>query len=73
MKLSLLPYLRPHFHAFPESVKRRLDPFMRLDARVAHVAKNGIGVEFFNVTAEDQKALKTCFDLFRHTLPKIDG
>jgi c-di-GMP-binding flagellar brake protein YcgR len=46
---------------------------MRLDARIAHVAKNGIGVEFFNVTAEDQKALNACFDLFRHTLPKIDG
>ena len=43
---------------------------MRLDARVAHVGKNGIGVEFLNVTPEDQKALKTCFDVFRHTLPK---
>jgi c-di-GMP-binding flagellar brake protein YcgR len=46
---------------------------MRLDARVAHVAKNGIGVEFLNATAEDQKALNTCFDVFRHTLPKIGG
>lgn len=46
---------------------------MRLNARVAHVGKNGIGVEFFNVTAEDQKALRTCFDLFRYTWPKIDG
>ncbi|MBW2172792.1 MAG: PilZ domain-containing protein [Deltaproteobacteria bacterium] len=46
---------------------------MRLNAQVAHVGKNGIGVEFFNVTAEDQKALKTCFDLFRYTWPKIDS
>jgi len=46
---------------------------MHLNARVAHVGQNGIGVEFSNVTAEDQKALKTCFDLFRYTLPKIDS
>jgi c-di-GMP-binding flagellar brake protein YcgR len=46
--------------------------FMRLQARVAHVDKNGIGVEFINVTKGDQKILKTCFDLFRHTLPKVE-
>jgi c-di-GMP-binding flagellar brake protein YcgR len=46
---------------------------MRLNARVAHVSKNGIGVEFLNVSDKDQKALNTCFDVFRYTLPKIDG
>ncbi len=46
---------------------------MLLDARVVRVGKNGIGVEFLNLTAEDQKTLKTCFELFRHTLPKIDS
>jgi len=46
---------------------------MSLNARIAHVGKNGIGVEFLNVTAEDQKALQACFDLFRYTWPKVDS
>jgi c-di-GMP-binding flagellar brake protein YcgR len=46
--------------------------FMRLHARVAHVDKEGIGVEFINVSKDDKKMLKTCFDLFRHTLPKVE-
>ena len=47
--------------------------FMRLQVRVAHVDKNGIGVEFINLTEGDQKILETCFNLFRHTLPKIES
>jgi hypothetical protein len=46
---------------------------MRLKARVAHVGQNGMGVEFLDVTAEDRKALQTCFDVFRHALPKIES
>jgi c-di-GMP-binding flagellar brake protein YcgR len=46
---------------------------MRLKARVAHVGENGIGVEFVNVSDEDQETLNTCFDVFRGTLPKIDS
>ena len=46
--------------------------FMRLQARVAHVVNNGIGVEFINLTKGDQEILKTCFSLFRHTLPKVE-
>ena len=47
--------------------------FMRLQARVAHIDKEGIGVEFINVTPENQKILNTCFSLFRHTLPKVES
>jgi c-di-GMP-binding flagellar brake protein YcgR len=46
---------------------------MLLDARVLRVGKNGIGVEFLNLTAEDQETLKACFELFRHTLPTFDS
>jgi c-di-GMP-binding flagellar brake protein YcgR len=46
---------------------------MRVSARVAHVGENGIGVEFLNLTDEDQKILNTCFDVFRYTLPKIES
>lgn len=46
---------------------------MLLEARVVRVAKDGIGVEFSNLTAEDEETLKACFDLFRHTLPRIDS
>jgi c-di-GMP-binding flagellar brake protein YcgR len=46
---------------------------MRLKARVAHVGDKGIGVEFLNLSDEDQKALNTCFNVFRYTLPKIEG
>ena len=46
---------------------------VHVKARVAHVGETGIGVEFFDVTPEDQEALKTCFDVFQHTLPKVDG
>jgi c-di-GMP-binding flagellar brake protein YcgR len=46
---------------------------MLLDARVVRVGKNGIGVEFLDLKAEDQETLKTCFELFRHTLPKVDS
>lgn len=46
---------------------------MRLNARVARVAEDGIGVEFLNLTPEDYSALELCFDLFRHTLPMMEG
>jgi len=46
---------------------------MSLNARVVHVGTKGIGVEFLNVTEEDQKVLQACFDLFRYTWPKIDN
>ncbi len=46
---------------------------MLLNARVMHVGKNGIGVEFLNLTGEDQETLKACFELFRHTLPQFDS
>jgi c-di-GMP-binding flagellar brake protein YcgR len=47
--------------------------FMRLQVRVAHIDKEGIGVEFVNLTEGDQEILKTCFELFRHTLPKVES
>jgi c-di-GMP-binding flagellar brake protein YcgR len=47
--------------------------FMRLKARVAHIDKEGIGVEFVNMTEGDKAILKTCFNLFRHTLPKVES
>ena len=47
--------------------------FMSLNVRVTHVDKNGIGVEFINVIPEDQKILRACFNLFQHSLPKIES
>jgi len=44
------------------------DP-MRLDARVARVAADGIGVEFVNLMPKEAVALEYCFDIFKHTLP----
>lgn len=41
----------------------------RLDARVARVATNGIGVEFVKVPPKEQAALQDCFDIFKHTVP----
>jgi hypothetical protein len=41
----------------------------RLDARVARVTPDGIGVEFKNVPAKEQVALEYCFNLFKHTIP----
>jgi c-di-GMP-binding flagellar brake protein YcgR len=46
---------------------------MRLKARVVHVGKSGIGVEFLDVMAEDQKALEACFEVFRYTLTKTNS
>lgn len=46
---------------------------MLLNAKVMRVSKAGIGVEFINLTPEDQETLQTCFDLFQHTLPSFDG
>ena len=45
------------------------DKPMRLDARVARVATDGIGVEFVKVRLNQQIALQYCFDIFKHTLP----
>ncbi len=45
------------------------DKPMRLDARVARVATDGIGVEFVKVPKNEQVALQHCFDIFKHTLP----
>ena len=41
----------------------------RLDARVARVATNCIGVKFERVPPKEQVALQYCFDLFKHTIP----
>jgi c-di-GMP-binding flagellar brake protein YcgR len=46
---------------------------MRLDVRVAHVGKKGIGVEFLKLMPRDQQILEICFNLFRHTLPKVES
>ena len=46
-----------------------VDKPMRLDARVARVATDGIGVEFVKVRPNEQVALQSCFDIFKHTLP----
>ena len=40
----------------------------RLDARVARVATDGIGVEFVKVPPNERVALQSCFDIFKHTL-----
>ena len=45
------------------------DKLTRLDARVARVATNGIGVKFVKVPSNEQVALRYCFDIFKHTLP----
>jgi c-di-GMP-binding flagellar brake protein YcgR len=46
---------------------------MLLDARVMRITKNGIGVEFLDLSPEDERTLETCFDLFRHTLPQFNS
>jgi c-di-GMP-binding flagellar brake protein YcgR len=40
-----------------------------LDARVARIATDGIGVKFVKVPPKEQVALEYCFDIFKHTLP----
>lgn len=39
------------------------DSPVRLNARIAHVAEDGIGLEFLNVTNDDQEALEHCLSL----------
>jgi hypothetical protein len=45
------------------------DESMRLEARVARVTPEGIGVEFLRVPAKNQVALEYCFNIYRHTIP----
>ncbi|MBW2037340.1 MAG: PilZ domain-containing protein [Deltaproteobacteria bacterium] len=38
-------------------------------AKVAHVKRNGIGIEFVDILPQDAMALKFCFHVFKHTIP----
>ena len=40
-----------------------------LNARVARVITDGIGVEFVDLSSKEQMALECCFNVFKHTLP----
>ena len=42
---------------------------VQLDARVARIASDGIGVEFLDVQPKEQVALQYCFSIFKHTVP----
>ncbi len=41
----------------------------RLEARVARVTTDGIGVEFVDLRPKEQVALEYCFNVFKHTMP----
>jgi hypothetical protein len=42
---------------------------LRLDAHVARVTRDGIGVEFKNVPPKEQIALEYCFNIYKHMIP----
>jgi Tfp pilus assembly protein PilZ len=48
------------------------DP-MRLNARVARVITDGIGVEFADLPPQEHMALEYCFNVFKHTIPIPGG
>jgi hypothetical protein len=41
----------------------------RLRSRVAHVATDGIGVQFLDLWSRDNEAHETHFEVFKHTIP----
>lgn len=42
---------------------------LELNARVAHVSENGIGIEFEDLPPKEAMSLEYCFHIFRHTTP----
>ncbi len=44
------------------------DP-MWLNARVARVITDGIGVEFVDLPSYEEMTLEYCFNIFKHTIP----
>lgn len=42
---------------------------MGVKAKVVHVSKKGIGVEFIDVSPQDSMSLECCFNVFRGTMP----
>jgi hypothetical protein len=42
---------------------------MGVKAKVVHVSKKGIGVEFIDVSPQDSISLECCFNVFRGTMP----
>jgi Tfp pilus assembly protein PilZ len=45
------------------------DKPVELRGRVVHVSKNGIGVEFLEMPAQDAMSMESCFHIFKGTLP----
>ena len=44
------------------------DP-IRVKARIMRVITDGIGVEFVDLSPQEEMALEYCFNVFKHTLP----
>jgi hypothetical protein len=42
---------------------------IEVEARVVRVSKNGIGVEFVDLSAKDAISMEHCFHIFKHTVP----
>ena len=42
---------------------------LQVKARVVHVSKKGIGVEFMDLPPSDATTIEYCFNIFKHTVP----
>ena len=42
---------------------------LELQARVAHVCEEGVGIEFKNLRPQDAMSVEHCFHIFKHTTP----
>ncbi len=45
------------------------DEALTVRARVATIGDRGIGCKFVNLNQKNKRAIKHCFDIFKHTLP----
>lgn len=45
------------------------DKPLELKGRVVHVSKDGLGVEFLEMPAQEAMSVESCFHIFKSTLP----
>ncbi|MBW2265390.1 MAG: PilZ domain-containing protein [Deltaproteobacteria bacterium] len=49
---------------FPHETKA-----LSMKARVSHISKKGIGVEFMDLPPQDAMSMESCFNIFKHSTP----
>ncbi len=49
---------------FPHETK-----VLNMKARVSHISKKGIGVEFIGLPPQDAMSMESCFNIFKHSTP----